>query len=424
MKADPAKWLDARFAELRPKAIAAFTRQFRDLDLAEEAFSAACVKALAHWPRSGLPKDPFAWLLVAGRNAGIDQIRRSKQLHNPVHDPVGTNVEESEVDRIEWLDADGLRDDVLRLLFICCHPNLSRQDQLAVALKLVVGMATPEIGRAFLVKAKTMEQRITRAKKTIAGHPIPFETPDLVERKKRLNEVSLMIYLMFNEGWSTSGHDQQIKLPLCEEAIRLARLMLKLFPGMAESMGLLALLLLQHSRRHARIDPGGRVLSLEQQPRDRWDHGMINEASLLLQKAARHGQAGPFVIQANIAAVHAAARTYGETDWQKIESLYGALYHQQPTPVIRLNQAVAVSKTRGAEAALAMMAPLARDLESYRWFHTTQAGLLEEAGSYKAALNAYERAFQLEPTDPERKILKEKITLCKKKLPPESDRCG
>ena len=407
--------LEVHIAHHRPRALAALTRQFRDLDLAEDAFGEACLRALRRWPETGVPDDPFAWLLTVARNAGIDQIRRNTRPPDAADSPDPQPHEEEDM-RIADLDQAGLRDDVLRLLFICCHPALARQDQLALALRVVAGLHLDEVARAFLVRPRAMEQRLTRAKRTIAAHPVPFDPPDMLERHRRLGEVSLMVYLMFNEGWSTSASDEQIKLPLCEEAIRLARLLLALFPAMAELMGLLALLLFQHARRKARIGPDGALLTLDRQDRGTWDRPMMAEARSLLDKAARHGPAGPYQLQAMIAGVHARAASDAETDWALIERHYGALHALQPTPVIRLNQAAALSRTRGPLAALAMIAPLEADLAGYRWFHMMRGELLMELGDHAAAHAALRTAEALDPTAPERRVIAEKIAECEKNL--------
>ncbi len=407
-------WLEARFAEIRPKAIAALTRQFRDLDLAEEAFSASCLKAVQVWPRQGLPDDPLAWLLTVGRNAGIDSLRRTSRSRDAAS-PESAD-QDTEGDLVDRLDMGGLRDDVLRLLFICCRPDLTVQDQSALALRIVGGLSVAEIARAFLVKPKAMEQRITRAKRTAMRADIPFQTPDLAERHARLKTVSLLVYLMFNEGWSASAGDTLIKAPLCEEAIRLARLLLDLFPSVSELMGLLALFLLQHSRRRARVDPEGELVGLDDQDRALWDRPMIAEARALLEKALRHGTPGPYQIQAAIAAVHAAAAHAEDTDWREIERLYAALYLMQPTPVVRLNHAAAVAKVEGPKAALTMLETLEHDLAGYQWFHTTRAAFFTEMGDAAAAKAALERALALGPTAPERRHLRRQITDCEKNL--------
>ncbi len=407
-------WIEAHFAEIRPKAIAALNRQFRDLDLAEELFASSCLKALQSWPGKGLPDDPFAWLLTVARNAGRDTLRRQKPADVLAAAPAAT--ETPETGYIERLDERGLRDDVLRLLFVCCHPALSPQDQSALALRIVAGLSVDEIARAFLVKPKAMEQRITRAKKTIGRANIPFEPPTLTERHDRLKSVTLMIYLLFNEGWSASSGEVHIKAPLCDEAIRLVRLLLTLFPSISELMGLLALFLLQHARAKARLKPNGDVILLDDQDRSLWDGAMIAEGKALLEKALRHGTPGPYQIQAAIAAVHADAKTSQDTDWQELAQLYGALYRYEPTPVVKLNQAAAVAQVRGPQAALDMLDPLAEQLADYRWYHATRAGLLEDLHLFGDARAAYCKALSLGPTHAEKRFLADKIAACEKNL--------
>nr|WP_306269473.1 RNA polymerase sigma factor [Pararhizobium sp. IMCC3301] len=405
-------WLQARFAGIRPQALAALTRQFRNIDLAEEAFANACVRALQTWPRSGMPNDPLAWLLKVGRNAGIDIIRKNQRLCELTLPP--TDAEDMENLYAEQLDNDGLRDDVLRLLFICCHPSLSPQDQLAVALKTIAGMSVAQIAGAFVVRPKAMEQRLTRARRTMTTADISFETPDMTERGRRLKTVCLMLYLLFNEGWSASSGEIQIKQPLCEEAIRLTRLLLELFPGIGDLMGLLALFLFQHSRRDARLDAEQNLVPLDDQDRRLWDHSMIAEARVLLEKALRRGPSGPFQLQAAIASVHSLAPAAQHTDWHELVRLYGLLYAIQPTPIIRLNQAVAVEKIKGPEAALAMLRPLGADLQTYRWYHAVCAAFLFDLEQFAEAKAAYETALRHNPTAAERRILKDKIMACEK----------
>ncbi len=407
-------WLEARFAEIRPKAVAALTRQFRDLELAEEAFAVSCLRAVQAWPKRGRPDDPFAWLLAVGRNAGIDILRRAARARDlGLPEPPAPAAEDA---LIADLDAGGLRDDVLRLLFICCHPDLAPRDQSALALRIVAGLSVAEIARAFLIKPKAMEQRLTRAKRTATRAEVPFETPDLAERHKRLRTVSLMVYLLFNEGWSASTGETQIRTALCEEAIRLARLLLDLFPAVGELMGLLALFLFQHSRRLARLDAVGELVPLDDQDRTSWDRAMTTEARALLEKALRHAAPGPYQIQAAIAAVHAAAPAADDTDWREIERLYAALYLLEPTPVVKLNHAVAVAKVDGPAAALDMLATLADALDAYKWFHTTRAAFLTELGDFGAAGAAYQRALSLDTTAPERRHLRRKITACEEEI--------
>jgi RNA polymerase sigma-70 factor, ECF subfamily len=408
-------WLEARFRQERPRALAALNRFFRDLDLAEEALAIACERAVSAWGRSGLPADPLAWLLTVARNAGLDIVRRErrrKQLLAGAVQPDATGDEESL--HIGQLDEGELSDDVLRLLFICCHPALSPQDQAALALRVVAGLSVEEIASAFLVRFSAMEKRLTRAKAQIASTNSSFETPGPAERLERQRVVSLMIYLMFNEGWSASSGPVQVRQALCEEAIRLARLLLRLFPSAAELQGLLALMLFHYARRDGRTDAQGRPLTLDEQDRSGWDKGMIAEAMSLLEKALRHGAPGPLQIQAAIAAAHASAGTAAETDWHEIERLYRMLAILEPTPVVRLNHAAAVARTGGPQRAVEMLEPLAAELDGYRWFHTSRAGLLLELGRRGEAKAAFERAMELGPTEPERQILREKITLCEK----------
>ncbi|MEM8730386.1 MAG: sigma-70 family RNA polymerase sigma factor [Pseudomonadota bacterium] len=405
-------WLEATCAQQRPRAIAALTRLFRDIDTAEEAFADACVKALTVWPKHGAPRDPLAWLLTTARNAGLDHLRKSQRRAAIL----SRHTEEFQPVPAETPDPDEMRDDVLRLLFICCHPDLDRRDQIAMALRVVVGLSVEEIASGFLAKPKTMEQRITRAKKKIASSPVAFETPSPEERGARLGEVSLMIYLMFSEGWSSSAGPTQIKLTLCEEAIRLSRLLVVLFPAMGEQAALLALLLLQHARRRARMDADGKLVALDDQDRRLWNRSDIDEATTLLQKAERIGHRGVYIIQAAIAAAHARAACSSETDWALIESHYAALYALQPTPVVRLNQIAAQAKLCGPHHALTAMEELAADLSAYRWFHAMRGGLLQEVGDHMAAIAAFETVLTLDPTSPERTAVTDKIAVSQKEL--------
>lgn len=406
-------WLEIQFSNIRPRAIASLTRQFRDLELAEEAFAISCVRALSNWPEKGLPDDPFAWLLTVARNAGRDILRQRSRSYGTQLDDAPLEMPEDAY--IEEIDSKGLRDDVLRLLFICCHPTLTLQDQLALALRIVTGMSVDEISRAFLVKPKTMEQRITRAKRTISVANIPFETPDLIERSKRLNAVMLMLYLLFNEGWSASSGETQIKLPLCHEAIRLSRLLLTLFPSVSELMGLLALFLFQHSRHKARLSVDGELLPLEDQSQELWDHTIIFEARALLEKALRHGTPGSYQIQAAIASEHSRKQPSNETKWIEIERLYHALYLLEPTPIIKLNHATAIAKTKGPGAAIDMLVPLKNDLHSYRWYHAALGSFYLELEDFPASKSAYETALTLDPTTQEKAFLFRKIAELKNK---------
>jgi RNA polymerase sigma-70 factor (ECF subfamily) len=391
-------WIDLALTSARPQAVAALLRYFRDLDIAEEAFQNACLKALQSWPENGPPRDPAAWLIFVGRNAALDGVRRqSKQQALPPEEAL-SDLEDAEADMAERLDSADYRDDVLRLLFICCHPDLPQTQQIALALRIVCGLTVPEIASAFLVKPGAMEQRITRAKAKVAEADVPFEAPDAIARSQRLAAVAAMIYLLFNEGYSASAGEMPLRAPLCEEAIRLARLLLGLFASEPEIMALLALMLLQHSRAAARFDAGGSIVLLDDQDRGKWDKRQIAEGLALLDKAVRHRHPGPYQFQAAVAAIHARAATAADTDWAEIDALYAGLERLQPSPVVTLNRAVAVAKLRGAEAALAMIAPLAAALDGYFYFHGARGAFLMELGRRDEARIAFDRAIALAHT--------------------------
>ncbi|RWH75035.1 MAG: RNA polymerase sigma factor [Mesorhizobium sp.] len=391
-------WISTAISTARPQAMGALLRYFRDLDAAEEAFQDACLRALKNWPTNGPPRDPAAWLIFVGRNSGIDAVRkRAKQAPLPEEDQI-SDLEDAETDIAERLDGAHYRDDILRLLFICCHPDLPATQQIAVALRIVSGLSVKQIARAFLVGESAMEQRITRAKARIADAGVPFETPGAVERSERLAAVAAMVYLIFNEGYSTNSGEAPARAPLCEEAIRLARLLLRLFQTEPEIMGLTALLLLQHARAPARFDENGEIVLLEDQDRSLWSRKMIDEGLALVDKALRHQKPGPYQVQAAIAALHARAEKPEDTDWNEIELLYSLLEQMQPSPVVTLNRAVAVAKVRGPEAALAMIEPLEQRLSGYFHFFGLKGGLLMQLGRGEEARIAFDRAIALANT--------------------------
>ena len=394
-------WIDAALTAARPKAVAALLRYFRDLDTAEEAFQEACLRALKTWPQNGPPRDPTAWLVLVGRNVAIDETRhRARQAPLPDSDTLA-DADDKEAELAERLDAAHYRDDVLRLLFICCHPDLPATQQIALALRIVSGLSVKQIARAFLVGESAMEQRITRAKSRIARAEVAFETPGAIERAERLAVVAAMIYLVFNEGYSASGDGAAMRLALCDEAIRLARLLLRLFPAEPEIMGLTALLLLQHARSPTRFDADGAIVLLDDQDRGRWDRAMITEGLALIDKAMRHRRRGPYQVQAAIAALHARAARPDDTDWAQIDLLYAALEELTPSPVITLNRAVAVDKLRGPAAALAMIEPLASPLNGYFHFFGLKGALLLRLGRHAEARVAFDRAIALANSAPE-----------------------
>lgn len=394
-------WIETAITAARPQAIGALLRYFRDLDTAEEAFQNACLRALKSWPQNGPPRDAAAWLIMVGRNVAIDDLRRGKKQQPLPDDAAISDLDDAEDALAERLDGSHYRDDILRLLFICCHPELPPTQQIALALRIVSGLAVPQIARAFLVSDAAMEQRITRAKAKVARAGVPFETPGAVERAERLGAVAAMIYLVFNEGYSAAGETAGVRAPLCEEAIRLARLLLRLFPSEPEIMGLTALMLLQHARAPARFDAAGEIVLLEDQNRNLWNATMIAEGLALIDKAMRHRRTGAYQIQAAIAALHARAPRYEDTDWAQIDLLYGSLEILQPSPVITLNRAVAVAKLRGPEAALAMIEPLEARLGSYFHYFGAKGALLLQQGRGDEARVAFDRAIALARTPAE-----------------------
>ena len=392
------RWIDAALTSARPQAVAALLRYFRDLDTAEEAFQEASLRALKTWPVKGPPRDPAAWLIFVGRNTALDdKRRRSKETALPSEE-VLSDDDDTEASLADQLDAEHYRDDILRLLFICCHPELPATQQIALALRIVSGLTVTEIARAFLVSEAAMEQRITRAKRAIGGADVPFETPGAEARGDRLGAVAAMIYLLFNEGYSASGGTAHVRTGLCEEAIRLARLLLRLFPSEPEVMGLMALLLSQHARAPARLNRDNEIVLLEDQDRSLWNRQMIDEALVLVEKALRHRAPGTYQVQAAIAAVHSRAKRAADTDWQEIDTLYGVLEKLQPSPVITLNRAVAVAKLRGPAAALEMIEPLGDKLQGYFHFFGAKGAWLHELGRTDEARVAFDRAIALAHT--------------------------
>jgi len=391
-------WIGPALAAARPQALGALTRYFRDLDTAEEAFQDACLRALKSWPDNGPPRDPAAWLIFVGRNAALDQVRRRRKQEALPPDDLISDLDDVETPLADRLDASHYRDDLLRLLFVCCHPNLPATQQIALALRIVSGLTVKEIARAFLVSEAAMEQRITRAKRQVASADVPFDTPGAVERAERLAAVAAMLYLLFNEGYSASGGEAHVRGALCEEAIRLLRLLLRLFPSEPEIMGLLALMLLQHARTPARLDAEASIVLLEDQDRSLWDKDLIAEGLALVDKAMRHRRPGPYQIQAAIAALHARAAKPADTDWAGIDRLYATLEAIEPSPVVTLNRSVAVSKLHGPQAALDMIEPLSGKLSGYFHFHGVRGAYCMRLGRAEEARVAFDRAIALANT--------------------------
>jgi RNA polymerase sigma-70 factor, ECF subfamily len=394
-------WIDAVLTAARPQAVGALLRYFRDLDTAEEAFQEACLRALKTWPQNGPPRDAAAWLIFVGRNAAMDDVRRrAKQVALPDEAAI-SDLSDAESELADRLDGEQYRDDILRLLFVCCHPELPATQQIALALRIVCGLSVKQIARAFLVGEAAMEQRITRAKARIGDAGLPFETPGAVERAERLATVAAMIYLVFNEGYSARADETATRGTLAEEGVWLVRLLLRVFPQEPEVMGLAALMLLQQSRAAARFDDKGGIILLEEQDRSQWDGKRIAEGLALIDKAMRHRRPGPYQVQAAIAALHARAKRAEDTDWAQIDLLYANLERLQPSPVVTLNRAVAVNKVRGPAAALEMIEPLGPKLSSYFYFHGVKGALLQQLDRRAEARAAFDRAIALANTPAE-----------------------
>jgi len=320
-----------------------------------------------------------------------------------------SDLDDAETQMSDRLDNAHYRDDILRLMFICCHPDLPATQQIALALRIVSGLSVKEIAAAFLVNEKAMEQRITRAKRRVMDADVPFEAPGPAERAERVGAVAAMIYLLFNEGYSASGGEVHLRAPLCEEAIRLARLLLRLYPSEPEIMGLLALMLLQHARTPSRLDAEGNIVLLENQDRTRWNREQIGEGLALIDKAVRHRAPGPYQIQAAIAALHDQAPNAEATDWTQISLLYLTLERMTPSPVITLNRAVAVFKASGAKQALELVKPLEDRLGSYFYFHGVHGALLKELGQVDEARQAFNKAISLARTPAEAAHIRQQL---------------
>ena len=397
------------FSEEHGRILAALIRVLGDFDLAEDALQDACATALITWPRDGLPAQPAGWLLTAARRKAIDQIRRSQQFETKAREAALLAELER---RDEPMDDDSaIGDDRLRLIFTCCHPALAMDARVALTLRTLCGLSTKEIAGAFLIPEVTMAQRIVRAKKKIKDAGIPYAVPSGAGLAERLDGVLTVIYLVFNEGYVATSGASLLRSDLCSEAIRLARIVSRLMADEPEAIGLLALLLLQDARRDARVDADGNLVTLENQDRSLWRREQIVEGSTLVERALQARRAGPYQIQAAIAAVHDESPAPEETDWRQIVLLYDALAAHTPGPVIDLNRAVAVGMAFGYEAGLAAMdAPnVAEPLASFRLFHSARADFLRRLGNRPAAAAAYSRALELVENEVERRYLEGRL---------------
>lgn len=385
------------FKTSRPVVVAALYRYFNQLDDAEDAFQEACFRALKSWPIKDQPNNPTAWLIFVGRNIGIDQIRKQKHQTDiaDVDRIITAPVESIEDDMLDHLSKQNFQDDILRLLFTCCHPSLSFEQQLALCLKLVGGLNIDEIAAAFVVKTKTIAQRITRAKAKIANLNIKFQTPSYQQSTTRLQQVRSAIYLLFNAGYTASNNKRAVNLLECQEAIRLARLLGRIFPDDAETMGLIALCLLQHSHAKARVDGDNNLVLLEHQNRQLWNKADIDEGSKLLEKAVAKGQVGSLQIQASIAATHANAKFYSQTNWAEISALYSLLSKIAPSPIVTLNHAAAIFMQGHVNEASLLANKLADVLRDYPYFHGLMAEINLKLNNKPQAIVHFNTALNL-----------------------------
>jgi RNA polymerase sigma factor (sigma-70 family) len=391
------------------RLIAGLARMVRDVGLAEELAQEALVVALERWPGSGIPDNPGAWLMATAKHQAIDHLRRSKRIERK-HEELGREIEDGR-DPTPDLEAamdEDVGDDLLRLVFVACHPVLSTEAQVALTLRLLGGLTTGEIARAFLVPEPTIAQRIVRAKRTLAEARVPFEVPRGEDRAARLQAVLQVIYLVFNEGYSATAGDDWMRPGLCDDALRLGRILAELVPAEAEVHGLVALMEIQSSRSRARLGPAGEPILLLDQDRARWDQLLISRGLAALQRAETlGGPPGPYVLQAGIAACHARARTPEQTDWPRIAALYAVLAQLAPSPVVELNRAVAVAMASGPAAGLELADALVSEpsLKSYHLLPSVRGDLLAKLGRFGEAKKELERAAALTRNGRERRLL-------------------
>ena len=404
--------LDATLRAASPRALATLIRLLRDFGSAEDATQEAVTRALEVWPREGIPDNPMAWLVTTGRNKAIDlHRRRTLEMRRLASLSFEDECDSFRNDAADMAPSLHFHDDLLRLIFTCCHPVLAQEDQVALTLKTVAGLTVQEIAHTFLVAPKTMEQRLTRAKRRIRDAHIPYEAPSATQLPARLDSVMAVIYLLFNEGYSASGDTGLIRAELCTEAIRLARMLTRLFRHEAEVTGLLALLLLQHARCRARVDKVGNIIPLDEQQRTLWDQSLIAEGRVLVEKALRQKQPGRYQIQAAIAALHDEAERAEDTDWTQIAELYGILERYHPSSVVTLNRAVAVAQAQSAKAGIALLQTIERNpaMQEYHYFHAVLGALLMEEGEIATAVTAYEKALSLTRNPSEKRFLRKKL---------------
>ena len=400
--------IEAVYRQEWSRIIGALVRVTHSLEVAEDAVQEAFAIAVQAWPTTGIPDRPAAWITTAARRRAIDRLRSMSVAQK-------TAVRAAALATLEALDDEvddslsAVPDDQLRLVFLCCHPALAPEAQVALTLRAVAGLSTASIARAFLVPESTMAQRLVRAKRKVEAAAIPFTVPEPDRLPERLDAALTVVYLVFNEGYSATSGDTLVRRELCSEAIRLGRLLHDLLPGEPEVEALLALMLLQHSRRDTRIDAHGVLAPLEEQDRSRWDRAAIDEGCELVERALRRGHPGPLQVQASIAALHAQAPTMAATDWSQIAALYDVLWSRWPSPVVALNRAAAVGMSEGPSAGLALLDGLGDELDGYHLRHAARADLLRRAGRREEATVEYERAISLAGTAPERAYLERRL---------------
>jgi RNA polymerase sigma factor (sigma-70 family) len=415
--ADIHREIDAVWRIESARLIAGLARIVRDVGIAEELAQDALVAALEQWPASGMPDNPGAWLMQTAKHRGIDRVRRNV-LAERKHEELGYAIESDQEDGVAAFEAsidDDIGDDLLRLVFVACHPILSTEARTALTLRLLGGLTTEEIARAFLVAEPTIAQRIVRAKRTLAEAGVPFEVPRGDERAGRLSSVLEVIYLVFNEGYSATAGDDWMRPQLCEDALRLGRILAELMPAEPEVHGLVALMEIQASRSRARTTPNGEPILLMEQDRSRWDRLLIRRGLAALERAQRlGGTQGPYALQAAIAACHARAQAAGDTDWQRIAALYFALAELTPSPIVELNRAVAVAMAFGPAAGLALVDALTseRALENYHLLPSVRGDLLTKLGRFDEARAEFERAAALTRNGRERALLLDRAAEC------------
>jgi RNA polymerase sigma-70 factor, ECF subfamily len=404
--------IEEAFTDEWGRIVAALIRRTRDWDLAEDCAQQAFAEAARRWPGEGVPRRPGAWLMTVARNRAIDRLRHERMREARLREAVALIDDGSEDEDAERPgDGSGIEDDRLRLLFTCCHPALPLEGRVALTLRALAGLTTTEIANAFLVPEPTMAKRLVRVKHKIEHAGIPYRVPPAHLLPERTSGVLAVLYLMFNEGYAASTGDELIRVDLCAEAIRLARLLNRLMPDEPESGGLLALLLFQHSRREARTDPSGDVITLEEQDRSRWDEAEINQANMTLEAAVRRDSIGPYQVQALIAACHANAPHAGATDWARIAALYERLLEVTANPFVTLNHAVAVGMAAGPGDGLALVDRLeaSGELCDYHLLHATRADFLRRLGRNSEAADAYREALTLARTNAERRYLTKRL---------------